>query len=128
MRLLVDLSTFTSDHNGGKDEVAYNLLKGFSQLQLTQSIVCVSRDELVEKVKAIDKSYYVVPISRITCRTRFSPLISAIPDVVYAKKLNKVIKDEHIDAVLYTNKFVPPVKLNVPTIVIPHDIQPLTIY
>ena len=49
MRLLVDLSTFTSDHNGGKDEVAYNLLKGFSQLQLTQSIVCVSRDELVEK-------------------------------------------------------------------------------
>lgn len=128
MRLLVDLSTFTSDHNGGKDEVAYNLLKGFSQLQLTQSIVCVSRDELVEKIKAIDKSYYVVPISRMTCRTRFGPLISAIPDVVYAKKLNKVIKDEHIDAVLYTNKFIPPVKLNVPTIVIPHDIQPLTIY
>ena len=72
MRLLVDLSTFISDHNGGKDEVAYNLLKGFSKLQLTQSIVCVSRDELVEKIKAIDKSYYVVPISRITCRTRFS--------------------------------------------------------
>ena len=128
MRLLVDLSTFTSDHNGGKDEVAYNLLKGFSQLQLTQSIVCVSRDELVEKVKAIDKGYYVVPISRITCGTMFGPLISTIPDVVYAKKLNKVIRDEHIDAVLYTNKFVPPVKLNVPTIVIPHDIQPLTVY
>lgn len=45
-----------------------------------------------------------------------------------AKKLNKVIRDEHIDAVLYTNKFVPPVKLNVPTIVVPHDIQPLTVY
>ena len=127
MKLLVDLSTFTSNHNGGKDEVAYNLLRGFSKLQLAQNIVCIARDEVIRKVKAIDKNYGVISINRMKCGTKFGPLISAISDIVYTKILNDIIKNEHIDAVLYTNKFVPPVKLKVPTIVIPHDIQPLTV-
>ena len=127
MRLLIDLSTFTSAHNGGKDEVAYNLLRGFSELQVTSNIICIARDEVVEKIKAIDQEYCVVSSNRISLGTRFGPVISAIPDVVYAVKLNEIIKNKHIDAVLYTNKFVPPVRLKVPTIVIPHDIQPLTV-
>ena len=127
MRLLIDLSTFTSTHNGGKDEVAYNLLRGFSKLQVTSSIICIARDEVMEKIKAIDPNYCVVPINRINFGTRFGPVISAISDLVYVVKLNEIIKNKHIDAVLYTNKFVPPVRLNVPTLVIPHDIQPLTL-
>ena len=127
MRLLIDLSTFTSAHNGGKDEVAYNLLRGFSKLQVTSNIICIARDEVMKKIKEIDAGYDVITINRISFGTRFGPVISAIPDFVYVAKLNEIIKNKHVDAVLYTNKFVPPVKLNVPTLVIPHDIQPLTL-
>lgn len=127
MRLLIDLSTFTKSHNGGKDQVAYNLLRGFSKLELTSNIICVAKEEMVGKIKKIDKDYCVIPINRMCLGTRIGPIISTIPDIVYAAKLNDVIKKHHIDAVLYTNKFVPPVKLSAPTIVIPHDIQPLTI-
>ena len=55
MRLLIDLSTFTKSHNGGKDQVAYNLLRGFSKLELTSNIICVAKEEMVGKIKKIDK-------------------------------------------------------------------------
>ena len=123
MKLLIDLSTFHSIHNGGKDEVAYNLLRGFSILGYVPQIVCVSNQELVDKIHEIDKNYKVIVINRIRMFGRIGNLISSITDILYGIKLRKISKKEGCSTILFTNKISPLVKQKSKTFLIPHDIQ-----
>ena len=55
--MLIDLDRIEAVHQGGKDEVSYNLLRGFSKLGLTNNILCACRKELVDIIKAIDPNF-----------------------------------------------------------------------
>ena len=122
-KLLVDLSTFKKEHKGGKDEVAYNLLRGFSCLGYVPQIVCVAKRELVDIVHKIDPAYTVIPLERRHYKGRIGNLFSPVTDFIYGNRLRKIVKEHNCDRVLYTNKLSPFVKQPVKTYLIPHDIQ-----
>ena len=60
MKILIDLSNFSKSRYGGKAEVAYNLLKGFSKLGYVKNIICVCGEDLVDTIKAIDPGYEII--------------------------------------------------------------------
>lgn len=124
MRLLVDLGTFEAKHQGGKDEVAYNLLRGFSKLGLTESILCVCRQELVDIVRTIDPDYHVLALERPRHKIKLDVPITHFKLAQYGKALKKTVAEYHCDCVLFTNKGAPPIHMNVPTVMLPHDVKP----
>lgn len=123
MKLLIDLSTFRKVHQGGKDEVAFNLLRGFSQLGYVNKIICVMKPELVEIVHNIDPNYQTIPIQRTFLSGRIGDVLLPITDHFYAKKLRKVIKDNDCAKILFTNKLSLFCQLPIETFLLPHDIQ-----
>lgn len=123
MKLLIDLSTFEKVHKGGKDEVAYNLLRGFSKLGYVQRIVCVARQELISNIHEIDPEYTVIPLERKHYRGRIGNIFAPVTDALYGLRLRKVVKKNGCDRVLFTNKLSPFVRQKVKTYLIPHDIQ-----
>lgn len=122
-KMLMDLSSFERVHKGGKDEVAYNLLRGFSELGYTENIVCTGRPELEEKIHSINPNYLFVPIYRAHFYGRIGNLFSPFPDLFYGLKLSKVIKEYNCKRILFTNKFSPFLKYPIKTYLLPHDIQ-----
>lgn len=106
--IAIDLCTFTATHAGGKDEVAYNLLRGWVKLGYCDRFVCICHEDLVSVVKNIDE--------RITT--------CVIPEKAnYKRELGKIIGKYAIACVLFTNKPTPRCKLQIPSAVIPHDVQ-----
>lgn len=127
MRVLIDLSSFSAVHCGGKDEVAYNLLRGFSELGHSEELVCVCSSELNEIVKKINPSFHIINIERKIGASKFELIAMHFKDFRYGQELKKIIKEEDIDIVLYTNKPIPAIRLKVKTILLPHDVQSLKI-
>lgn len=127
MKLLIDLSTFEKVHKGGKDEVAYNLLRGFAKLGYTPNIVCVARQELVSIIHEIDPGYIVIPRERKFYSGRIGNLLSPVTDYFYGKEIKKIVREKECDCILYTNKRSPIIKQSVKTFLIPHDIQILKV-
>ncbi len=123
MKLLIDLSTFGSAHKGGKDEVAYNLLRGFSSLGYVSQIICVSNPELKRIIHEIDPEYNVITIKRKKITGRIGNLLSSLLDISYGRKVRKIAKEQDCARILFTNKLSPIVKQRAKTYLIPHDIQ-----
>ena len=106
--IAVDLCTFTASHAGGKDEVAYNLLRGWVKHGYYDSFVCICYAELVPVVEGIDKRINTFVISK---------------KANYKSELQKIIDQSGVSCVLFTNKPTPRCKLQIPSAVIPHDVQ-----
>ena len=124
MKLLIDLSTFEKTHKGGKDEVAYNLLRGFSDLGYTKQIVCAALPELKEIIQCIDSNYKVITLKRIHYKGRIGNLLAPFTsDIWYGVKLRSICKKYKCDRILFSNKLSPYVKQPVKTFLLPHDIQ-----
>jgi glycosyltransferase involved in cell wall biosynthesis len=123
MYLLIDLGTFHAEHGGGKDEVAYNLLRGFSAIGHTDDILCVCRGELVDIVRSIDPGYQTLVLDRKERRGVLDIPRAIVSRFRYGKRLRAIAADHRCDCVLYTNKPAPPVRLGVPTALLAHDIQ-----
>ena len=123
MKLLMDLSMFKKVHQGGKDEVAYNLLRGFSQLGHANEIVCVARPELEGIVHSIDTNYQFIPLERNLFPGKIGEILLPFTDWIYVAKLRKIIKGNNCIKILFTNKVAPFFRSPVRTYLIPHDIQ-----
>ena len=94
MKILIELGTFTKKHDGGKDEVAYNLLRGFSALGLTKNIICVCNEDLVDIIKGIDKDYEII----ICNRKNYSFLHKIRNDIRdFCKDRVKQLKQNHME-------------------------------
>ena len=114
MKLGIDLCSFKAVHGGGKDQVAYYLIQGFTALGHTEEMIWICREELVPLLKGFNAD------ARIrTVETSGDDL----PHGYWTRDLQKIIQEEHLDAVLFTNKFTPRLKLPVPTASVEHDVQ-----
>lgn len=123
IKVLIDLRTFERTHCGGKDEVAYNLLRGFSELGHTSQIIVCCCEELVSLVKEIDSNYQIVVLPKYKKKKKIDLVGRTFNSFLWGKNLAEIIKKEKINIVLFTNKRTPIYTYKVPTIVIPHDIQ-----
>lgn len=124
-KLAINMCYFNATHLGGKDETAFNLLRGFEKNGVSKEIICLCGKNMVPAIK------------------RYAPnvQICVIPQVYFGgikvkgmNRANRIIRKyferywvernkDKIDAFLMPNKQTSPWKYDVPTIVIPHDIQ-----
>ena len=123
MKFIMDLSTFSSQHSGGKDEVAYNLLKGFSELGYAKNIIVVVRPGVEDIIFKIDERFCVETLNRWVNVSAWGMLVGAFTDLVYGIRLKRIVKKYDINTVLYTNKLIPCIKVCKRIILIPHDIE-----
>ena len=120
---IIDLSTFTSNHSGGKDEVAYNLLKGFSNLGCANEFIVVVRPGVDKIVQKIDADYKTVTVNRWVNLSKPGLVLGVLSDLFYGLKLKKLVKANNVNCILYTNKFIPNIRICEKIIMIPHDVQ-----
>ena len=107
-KFIIDISTFKSVHQGGKDEVAFNLLRGFIANGHGNDILVLCRSEMISTVHEICAEMHVIVVDE---------------DSFYRKNIDDIIRKNNVKAILFTNKYTPRRRFAVPTIVIPHDIQ-----
>ena len=119
-KIAIDLTSFNRVHGGGKDEVSYNLLRGFSHMRVVDQIICVCREELVDIIHAIDKNYQILVMPE------FQVVQTPLLLLERGKFLKKHIKELNIGCILFTNKITPMMHFPVPTYMISHDFQPLS--
>lgn len=117
----IDLCIFTEEHGGGKDEVAYNLLRGFEKLGVSRQILCFCYKGLAQKIRKVNPNVgiHVVPrIPKYGPLWRLRPILRGVYERHMVKKLG-------IRLLVFSAKPSPHISFPIPTVEIPHDIQAL---
>lgn len=115
----IDMCTFSAKHGGGKDEVAYNLLRGFEQIGVSRQILCFCYKDLAPIIHKVNPNVgiHVVPrIPKYGPLWRLRPLLRGTYERHMVKKLG-------IQLLVFSNKQSPHLSFPIPTVVITHDIQ-----
>ncbi|MCF0120646.1 MAG: hypothetical protein HUJ65_03315, partial [Oscillospiraceae bacterium] len=107
MTLGIDFTTFSEMHNGGKDQVAFNLLRGWSEAGHAKEIVCFCRGLLSEKLRDISEDFRVVDLLKLP---REALEKEHIPDAI--------LKENNVDILFFTNKGTPKAGFNLPTVAV----------
>ena len=115
----IDMCTFTAKHGGGKDEVAYNLLRGFDQIGVSRQILCFCYKALAPKIREVNPNVGIHVVPRIP---KYGPLRRLRP-LLRGMYQRHMIKKLGIRLLVFTNKPSPHLSFPVPTVEIPHDIQ-----
>ena len=112
----IEFLRFSNMHNGGKCQVAYNLLKGFYENGRVDSIVCFCHEELKEMLLEIAPNVKIVIVTKFERK-------GIIPyKIKEGRCLGKLIKEHGIDIMFFTDKFPPVVKTECLSILLSHDI------
>ena len=114
MKLGIDLCSFKAVHGGGKDQVAYYLIQGFCMLGHTEETVWICREEIVPLLRSFSSTVKIRTVETDG---------GELPHTNWIRSLRKIIQEEQIHVLLFTNKFTPRTKLPVPTVSIEHDVQ-----
>lgn len=120
MKLGMDMTNFKSAHGGGKDEVAYNLLRGFARLGCCKDIVCFCYPELEDTLRAISPELQIRTVPAKTYKRFVLRHWIRFRDGL---DLRRQLKTCPVEALLFTNKESPQLRFPVKTFVITHDIQ-----
>lgn len=64
-KLPIDMCYFYNTHAGGKDEVAYNLFRGFEKLGVSEQIVCFCYKKLFPIIKKVNPSGKICVVPKI---------------------------------------------------------------
>ena len=115
----IDMCTFSAKHGGGKDEVAYNLLRGFEQIGVSRQILCFCYKALAPIIREVNPNVGVHVVPRIP---KYGPLWRLRP-LLRGKYEGYMVKKLVIRLLVFSNKPSPHLSFPIPTIEIPHDIQ-----
>lgn len=121
MKIAIDLTSFEKTHSGGKEQVTFNLMKGFTKLKLNKNIVIFCNSHSFENVN------FLSPGAQIIIVKKPSLPFKTLEDMFFKTfVLSKHIRKENIDAILFPLPATGFFKPSVPSAVIPHDIQPIS--
>ena len=118
-KLAIDMCYFGAIHRGGKDEVAYNLLRGFEKIGVSDQIVCFAYKDLVPILKTINSNIKICVLPRIKLNRRIN-IINRVFRFFYEERWSIHNK---VEVMLFPNKKTPVWKWKIPTVAIMHDIQ-----
>ncbi len=118
-KVAIDMCYFYKVHMGGKDEVAYNLLKGFDKIGVSDQVVCFTYKKIADYISEINPNVKVCVVPKI--RTgRFLGGFHFCFRNYYEERW--VIKN-NVPIILFPNKPTIKRRLRITTIEIPHDIS-----
>jgi glycosyltransferase involved in cell wall biosynthesis len=108
-------------HDGGKDQVSINLLRGFEKIGLSEELVVFCIPEMEEYVCALIPKALVVPVA---ARKMWKKTIRDI----WTRTLlfQTLIKRHDIGVLLFPMSNTGLRRFGIPTVVVPHDIQTQT--
>lgn len=129
MKVGIDLSLFTTGHTGGREIVGLNLLCGFHEMNLDESIVCFCIEEYVERIQEIGNfKIIIVPHKRLwdsrsgTINKIKREMNAGMPGTnKVGRFIRAVAVKEKIDVVLFADKATPSIKFPMKTAFITHD-------
>lgn len=118
-RIAIDMCYFYNTHAGGKDEVAYNLLRGFDEIGVSDQIVCFCYKKLVPVLKSVNPNIHIQIVPKI----RTSKFFQGFHFWFRSRYEERWAIKNGIKLILMPNKPTPDRKYGIKTAVIPHDIE-----
>lgn len=121
MKIGIDCTSFQKKHDGGKEQVLMNLLKGFHQLKAGEKICIICYPYSVNQLKALipDAEFIIVKENRIPKK-----LLSDLWFKTF--HLPRLIARHGLDLLFFPMSITSLRRLSIPSIVLPHDIQPIS--
>ncbi len=120
MKLGIDLSNIRREHRGGKDEVAFNLIKGFVSLGHTEEIVCFCRKEIAPRLREIDPGIRIAALPDDHSRTAAGRVLNRF---LLGFRLRDMVSESDADVLLFSDKYTPDLRFPVKTAMITHDLK-----
>lgn len=120
-RVLIDLSSYRSEHLGGKDEVTYNLLRAFQEKGHGKDVICYCHKDLVPIITPLIPEAQIITIL-------FSPknkVLKVLMNIMATYRLNHIIRKYQISLIFFTNKQTMKFRICVKSVMLPHDVAPL---
>lgn len=118
-KVAIDMCYFYSTHAGGKDEVAYNLLRGFDEIDASGDIVCFCYKKLVPTIQKVNPNVRLQVVPKIRTWKFFQNFHFWFRSY-YEERW---CKRNGVGMLIFPNKPTPNRKFDVKTCVIPHDIE-----
>lgn len=118
MRVGVDATCITTVPEEGKDQVIYNLLRGWQELGFGSEMVVYCYSFLEDRLRQM------LPDARLRVFKRASfgkKLFQDLPLRTFT--LPRCVKEDEVDVLLFPKMYTGLRRFPIPTIVIPHDIQ-----
>ena len=125
MNIAINLIYLSPNHDGGKDQVALNLLKGLQDNGTADQYEVICWDYSVKTLRnlAPDAQYRV-----LKSKKRYGDNALRMLQTMYINtlKLRKIIKEDHIQVLFHIRYINGLFKLPAKTVTIPHDIKDIT--
>lgn len=125
MKVGIDTTPFLGDFDNGKEQVLLNLLKGFEDNGVGSDIVILCYQNRYSVYKKIIPSAQFRMLTDLPVATNL--FMRIITKILKTKrvflKLKEFVYENDLDLLLFSSKKSAGIKFNIPTVVIPHDIQ-----
>ena len=120
MKIGIDLTSFHKKHDGGKEQVLFNLLKGFNELGASREICIFCYPYLIKTIQRIIPDAEIVTIRPVKIPKKL------IADYwVKTFCLPKLIDKHGISILFFPVSHTGFKRFSIPTVILPHDIQPI---
>lgn len=127
MKIGIDATLFFGPYDGGKEQVLYNLLRGFHELNKDRDIVIFCYDTRLKRFKELipEATFHVLPDPRKPRKKKQWEISYNGAKRYYFENLvlPGLISKYKVDLILFTKFDTAHKKLSVPSVIIPHDIQ-----
>ena len=104
---------------GGKDQVIYNLIKGFQENGQAQAFFCICHKNIEERIRRISPDIGIITVPSFKRKWLKLKWSETLRDMAIQYQLRK----NKIDVMLISSKFATDRKYSVKTSEIPHDVQ-----
>ncbi|HNX29078.1 MAG TPA: glycosyltransferase family 1 protein [Syntrophomonadaceae bacterium] len=122
MKLGIEAFFLNTIHSGGKEQVLFNLLKGFQALGKAGDIHVYAYDYSADMLKSLipDATFTFIPYNKIFLKKMIADLYNK------TFKLSSLVKQQGIDLLFFPYYNTGFKKFEIPTVVLPHDIQAIS--
>jgi glycosyltransferase involved in cell wall biosynthesis len=126
MKIALDATFFFGPYDGGKEQVLYNLLRGFREIGQAQNLIifCYNSRQKQLRELAPEATFHVLEDPRKE-KKKFWEISSCNAKRYYFENvlLPKLLKQYKPDVLFFSKFDTSRNKLSLPTVVLPHDIQ-----
>lgn len=119
IRIGINALSLRPSHKGGAEAVFLNLAKGFVGNGFAKNIVYFCYPSMANELRCLSDEFEIVSID-ITINEKHGRFGA---EWIQTTVFHKIYKKYNLDVILFTNSEVGFLKYNIPTLVIPHDIQ-----
>ncbi len=120
--LAINMTCFQIEHRGGKDETAFNLLRGFEKNGVSKQILCFCPKELESTILEYAPNINTCIVPRFKCKFRETYRLNSLISSLFLKLWLRKNKNE-IGVLFFANKMIRPYKCKANTMVITHDVK-----